>query len=76
MKNADNLNNECLIAVPALNEAATIARVVEDAMRFTSNVCVIDDGSKDNTSYIGKGAGATVISHEKTQGLGLPFTHK
>lgn len=38
------------VVIPALNESATVADVAGRALRFTSRVIVVDDGSDDGTS--------------------------
>jgi glycosyltransferase involved in cell wall biosynthesis len=55
--------------VPAHDEAARIARVVEGARRQLQ-VIVVDDGSTDDTAAIAEGAGARVIRQTPNQGKG------
>lgn len=55
------------IVIPALNESATIAVVVEAAGRYGVPI-VVDDGSTDNTAALAKQAGAVVVSHENNRG--------
>jgi len=67
-----------VILIPALNEAASIAGVVESMPRQIEGVekievLVIDDGSKDNTAPLAQSAGAAVISHPFNQGVGKAF---
>lgn len=51
-----------LVIIPAFNEAATIASVVEKAIAQSgSEVIVIDDGSQDDTAAEARSAGATVL---------------
>jgi glucosyl-3-phosphoglycerate synthase len=52
------------VIIPALNEAAHIAKVVEFARRspLVKEVIVVDDGSVDETVSLAKTAGATVIT--------------
>lgn len=59
-----------LVAIPAYNEAKTIADVVQEARRFASKVIVVDDGSTDETVWEAKSAGAEVIRHEQNKGYG------
>lgn len=51
------------VVIPALNEAKTIARLVEFVFRShqVSEVIVIDDGSIDGTPDLARAAGATVL---------------
>lgn len=55
------------IVIPALNEAATIARVVGDVRQFGIPV-VVDDGSRDGTGDLAANAGATVVRHGANAG--------
>lgn len=61
-----------LIAIPALNEEATIGRVLNDLVQFHSihDVLVIDDGSTDSTADIAHSFGANVASHAINLGVG------
>lgn len=67
-----------LVAIPCLNEAATIAQVVGDVPRRIEgiervDVVVIDDGSTDDTAARAQSAGARVIRHVRNQGVGAAF---
>jgi glycosyltransferase involved in cell wall biosynthesis len=68
-----------LVAIPAYNEAATIAAVITDhgnalrAVGIESDVLVVDDGSRDETAVIARAAGASVIEHGVNKGLGVAF---
>jgi glycosyltransferase involved in cell wall biosynthesis len=61
-----------LAVVPAYNESATIAHVVErlraEAPHF--DVVVIDDGSTDDTTELAEAAGATVVKLPFNLGIG------
>lgn len=73
-----SLQFRLLVAIPCLNEAATIAQVVNEVPRSISemscvDVLVIDDGSNDNTSSEAKAAGAQVLRHPRNRGVGSAF---
>ncbi len=55
------------IVVPALNEEATIAAVVERISRYGQAI-VVDDGSTDATAELARQGGADVVSHQVNQG--------
>ena len=61
-----------LIIVPALNESGSIARVVSEIHTHmpAADVCVINDGSTDNTSAIARTAGAIVLDMPYNVGIG------
>jgi glycosyltransferase involved in cell wall biosynthesis len=56
--------------IPAYNEAAAIARVVEGCAQHVAEVLVVDDGSADGTARAAEQAGATVIVHKRNMGKG------
>lgn len=60
------------IIIPAYNEEATVAKVVNVAkeLSYVDEVIVINDGSYDKTAEEAKFAGANVISHTSNQGKG------
>jgi glycosyltransferase involved in cell wall biosynthesis len=62
----------CLVVVPALNEEASVARVIADvrAVDPTAHVVVVDDGSTDATAEVARRAGADVISLPFNVGVG------
>ncbi len=59
------------IVVPAYREATTIAAVVA-SLRATGydRICVVNDGSPDDTAALALGAGAHVLSHIVNLGQG------
>ena len=74
----ENLSSRLLVALPALNEEATITRVVEAVPRELASVghvqiLVIDDGSTDRTLSLAGDAGAYVIQHARSCGVGAAF---
>lgn len=70
-----------LLFTPALNESATVATVITAAQKELEckfpgahiTTLVIDDGSQDTTFETARSAGATVIKHTTTRGLGFSF---
>ena len=67
-----------LVAVPALDEEATITEVVKgipDSVDGVDSIdiLVIDDGSSDRTAELAIAAGAEVIGHGRNLGLGDAF---
>jgi dolichol-phosphate mannosyltransferase len=58
------------VLIPAKNEAATVAPVVEGALRHASEVLVVDGASLDGTADVAAKAGARVVS-DPGRGKGL-----
>lgn len=56
------------VVIPAFNESATIADVVERALRHVETVIVVDDGSRDDTA--GALAGLPVVLMRNASNLG------
>jgi glycosyltransferase involved in cell wall biosynthesis len=56
--------------IPAVNEAGSIARVVEGVRGSVAQVFVVDDGSNDGTAERARAAGAEVVVHETNRGKG------
>jgi glycosyltransferase involved in cell wall biosynthesis len=61
-----------LAVVPAFNEAATVAGVIErlHEVRPDFDVLVVDDGSLDGTAALADRAGARVLRHPYNLGIG------
>lgn len=57
------------VVLPALNEEACVATVVEEFLRTGSRVVVVDNGSSDATSARARESGAEVV-HEPRRGYG------
>jgi glycosyltransferase involved in cell wall biosynthesis len=55
------------IVIPALNESATIAVIVEAVKEYGVPI-VVDDGSTDNTADLARQVGGIVVSHECNRG--------
>jgi glycosyltransferase involved in cell wall biosynthesis len=60
----------CLVAIPAYNEAGSIAGVISRTEPHADEVLVVDDGSSDDTATRAREAGATVIQHDYNKGYG------
>ncbi len=58
--------------VPALNEAATVGRVIEEIREVDSGfeIVVVDDGSQDETGAIAEAAGARLVRLPFNLGIG------
>lgn len=70
--------SKLVVIIPALNEAKSIAAVLQAIPRTVAGIdsietIVIDDGSTDTTSEIARAAGATVVTHQDTMGVGAAF---
>jgi len=58
------------VVIPAYNEARNIRDVVEGAKKYSSNIIVVDDGSKDKTYYNARKTNAIVLRHIVNLGKG------
>lgn len=58
------------IVIPAWNESKHIYDVVKRTQKVVSDIIVVDDGSKDNTTELAKKAGATTLTHIINMGKG------
>ena len=56
--------------IPVYNEAATIRRVVESALKETSRVIVVDDGSDDHSAEQLEGLKVTLLRNSENMGKG------
>ena len=63
-------NNKFLALLPAYNEEAHLGQVLEAVKRQTSDVLVVDDGSKDRTAAIAREAGVELLSRGYNCGKG------
>ncbi|GAB4028114.1 MAG: glycosyltransferase family 2 protein [Candidatus Microgenomates bacterium] len=58
------------IVIPAYNEAKYLGRFLEKLKQVTKNIIVVDDGSRDKTTALGKTHGVTVLTHMTNLGKG------
>lgn len=65
-----NWFEQCAAVIPCLNEARTIAAIVQAVRLQVRTVIVVDDGSSDATAHLAREAGAIVLSHKAPQGKG------
>ncbi|HEX4187113.1 MAG TPA: glycosyltransferase family 2 protein [Solirubrobacteraceae bacterium] len=59
-----------MLVVPALNEERSVGHVVEAAHSLGYDVCVVDDGSVDQTAVLAAAAGAQVLQLPVNLGVG------
>src|SRR5258708_13179632 len=61
-----------LIIVPAFNEAQNLPGLLRALREVSprSDICVVDDGSTDQTARVAREAGATVLRHPVNLGIG------
>ncbi|GAG20287.1 unnamed protein product, partial [marine sediment metagenome] len=67
--------SQFLTALPVFNEDKHVQEVLDQVLRHTDNVLVVDDGSTDNTASLLKKrvterGDITVIHHETNLGYG------
>ena len=67
-----------VVIIPALNEAATIAGVIQRIPARIHGITrcetiVVDDGSSDSTAEEARAAGARVVQHPLNRGVGAAF---
>ncbi len=68
------LNNKTIaVVVPAYNEEKQIGSVLDSIPDYVDKIILVDDGSQDRTSEIGRDKGAYVVSHSINKGVGSAF---
>ena len=67
------------VLIPAYNAEATLEGVIEGVKKSLHDIIVVDDGSSDSTSRIGREMGVTLLQHPGNRGKGRAlrtgFTH-
>ena len=59
-----------IAAMPAYNEAHSIADVIHGCLKHVDKVVVVDDGSSDGTAKVAVDNGAYVVRHPQNEGYG------
>jgi glycosyltransferase involved in cell wall biosynthesis len=63
---------KCCVIIPTYNNDRTLEKVIEDVLKFTDNLIIVNDGSTDNTpQIIGKFPSLHVVNILKNRGKGL-----
>lgn len=64
------MNNKVLIALPAKDEEKKLGPVLDQIHRYFpgTDVLIVDDGSTDRTSEVGRSHGALVLRHDQNYG--------
>jgi dolichol-phosphate mannosyltransferase len=58
-------------ALPVYNEEKTVNQVLDEVLKYSPNVLVVDDGSKDGTSQLlAQRHDVTIITHSPNRGYG------
>ncbi len=60
-------DRDVTVVIPARNEEATVATVVDECLNYAGHVIVVEGGSTDNTAEVAREAGALVV---RDRGLG------
>jgi glycosyltransferase involved in cell wall biosynthesis len=58
------------IVIPAYNEEDTISEIIAEAKKYSEDIIVVDDGSKDATHKLAEESGAFVLRHVVNLGVG------
>ncbi len=58
------------VVVPAYNEEKNISKIIRGIKKYSKNVIIVDDGSKDKTSEIAERSNAVVLKHVVNIGKG------
>jgi len=61
----------CCVLLPTYNNSKTLESVIKDVLQFTDDVCLVNDGSTDNTPEIlSKFPQIKVLNYQPNQGKG------
>lgn len=65
------IKNKCCVIVPTYNNDKTIVEVIDDLLKYTDKIIIVNDGSTDNTkTLLEKYNFLDIISYSKNQGKG------
>ncbi len=64
------MKSDTLVVIPALNEAATIGRVIDQVRSVGLDLVVVDDGSVDQTARVARSADVPLLRLVSNQGVG------
>ena len=66
----NDLKDNYYIVIPAYNESAMISCLIEDVIKYTTNIIVVDDGSRDDTVEKVQKYPVKLIQHGTNKGKG------
>jgi len=73
--NVQDLNGKITIVIPTLNEAFTIREVVNECLKYSDDILVVDGHSQDGTVAIVRSLGVRLIfDHQQGKGEALRVT--
>ena len=67
--NAENQAKICVV-IPAHNEAASVARIIQAARKYIDIIYVVDNKSTDETASVARDSGAHIIHYSEKLGYG------
>lgn len=66
------LHHKCCVLIPTFNNAGSIKAVIEDVLKYTSNIVIVNDGSTDKTKFILEDyPDLLVVHHTQNSGKGM-----
>jgi len=63
-------NKEFWVIIPAYNEEKHVGKVIDEVKKYARNIVLVDDGSKDKTSEIGRNKKVICLRHIVNLGKG------
>ncbi len=62
---------KCCVLLPTYNNSKTLENVIRDVLQYTDDVCLVNDGSTDNTPEIlGRLPQLNILNYQPNQGKG------